>query len=81
MTYLLLLFGLFLLFLQFRRAIISDVAKFKMTNVGQIKLVASAIDVTTEVTEELDTQAQVIKIRLQSLHVCMKKVHFCLQPT
>lgn len=61
---------LFILFLQFRREIISDVAKFEMTTVGQIKLVASAIDVTTEMTQELDTQAQVLLKYVYKACIC-----------
>ena len=36
-----------------------DLSEFHISTVGQIKLLASAIDVTTEVHSEVDTKAQV----------------------
>ena len=45
--------------LQLRTAILKDLSDFKMSSVGHIKLVASAIGVTTEVESEVETKAQV----------------------
>ena len=38
---------------------LKDMLEFKMSSVGHIKLVASAIDVATGVKDEVETKAQV----------------------
>ncbi|XP_022779645.1 uncharacterized protein LOC111321123 [Stylophora pistillata] len=43
---------------DFRRDILKDLSEFKLSTVGHVKLLASAIDVATEVRDEVDTKSQ-----------------------
>ena len=42
-----------------RTDILKDLSDFKVSSVGHIKLLASAVDVATEVESEVETKAQV----------------------
>ena len=54
---------------QLRTEVLANLGDFKISTLDQVVLMASAIDVTTEVPDEINTQSGVREIDPQSVHV------------